>query len=83
MYRRSGEDDQRPGCRETLILIRAVFAIILPALAALFAVVLAVSLTVVLYARHPALALVPIAAVVGLVYLYTRWERSRFRQPDL
>lgn len=82
MYQTSS-DEERPGCRETLILTRAVFAVILPALLAIFGVLFAVAITVVLYARHPALALIPIAAVVVLLLLYARWERSRFRPPDL
>jgi hypothetical protein len=76
-------EGERPGCRETLILTRAVFAVILPALVAIFAVLFAAAFTVVLYARHPALALIPIAIVVTLLFLYARWERGRFRPPGL
>jgi len=75
-------NEERPGCRETLILTRAVFAVILPALLAIFGVLFTVAITVVLYARHPALALIPIGAVVLLLMLYARWERGRFRPPD-
>jgi hypothetical protein len=82
MYQMPSEEE-RPGCREVWVLTRAVFAIILPAMAAIFAVLLAAAVTFVMYARHPALALVPIAAVVGLLYVYARWERRRFRPPDL
>ena len=82
MYQTSS-DEERPGCRETLILTRAVFAVILPALVAMFLVLIGVAITVVLYARHPALALIPIAAVVLLLVLYARWERSRSRPPGM
>lgn len=82
MYQMPSEEE-RPGCRETWVLTRAVFAVILPALLAIFLVLFGVAFTVVLYARHPALALLPVGAGLGLLYLYVRWERSRFRPPDL
>ena len=38
---------------------------------------------VILFAIHPALALLPIAALVGAVYLFARWEQGRFRPPGV
>lgn len=75
--------DQRPGCRETWLLTRATFAIIIPALAAMIAVMAAIVGTIVLVSIHPALALVSVAAAAVAIALYARWERGRFRPPEL
>jgi hypothetical protein len=75
--------DQRSGCRETWLLTRATFAIIIPALAAMIAVLAAIVGTIILFAIHPALALLPVAAVAVAIALYARWERKRFRPPEL
>jgi hypothetical protein len=74
--------DLRSGCRETWLLTRATFAIIIPALAAMIAVLAAIVGTIILFSIHPALALLPVAAVAVAIALYARWERKRFRPPD-
>lgn len=75
--------DQRPGCRDTIALTRATFAVIIPALLAMLAVLGAIVISIVLFAIHPALALIPFAVIVAGVALYARWERSHLRPPDL
>jgi hypothetical protein len=50
---------------------------------ALFAVLGMLMLAFVLFAVHPALALVPIAAIILGVVLFARWEQKRFRPPGL
>ena len=74
--------ENRPGCRDTAALTHAVFAILLPPLAAIFAVLVLLALALVCYAVHPALALLPIAALVAAIFLFARWEQRRYRPPD-
>lgn len=73
--------DERPGCRETLLLTRAAFAVLIPVLLAMIAVMVIVLAVLLLLVTHPVLALVPIAAVVGGLILFARWERGRIRPP--
>ena len=75
--------DERPGCRETLVLTRAVFAVLLPPVVAMIAVLALVSLAVVCYAIYPAFALVPLGAIAGGMLLFARWEQGRFRGPRM
>ncbi len=75
-------DEERSGCRDTLVLTRAAFAVLLPPLLAIIAVLGAVSIAVALLSVHPALALLPIGALVVGVYIFARWEQGRFRPPD-
>ena len=71
------------GCRETFVLTRAAFGVLLPPLLAVLAVLGALTAALVLFAVHPALALLPIAALIMGIVLFARWERRRFRPPDL
>jgi hypothetical protein len=73
--------EERPGCRETMVLTRAVFAVLLPPLVAMFAVLGLLSLTIVFFAIHPALALLPLAAIAVGFLLFARWEHGRARPP--
>ncbi len=75
-------EEEPSGCRDTLVLTRAAFAVLLPPLLAIIAVLGAVSVAVALLSVHPALALLPIAVLAVGVYLFARWERGRFRPPD-
>ena len=75
--------EERPGCRETWIIIRAVFSILLPFIGVVMLVLLAVTAIFVALSVHPALALLPIAALVLGIALFARWERSRYRGLDL
>ncbi len=75
--------DERPGCRETLILTRAAFAVLIPVLLAMIAVMASVVAVLLLLFTHPVLALLLIAAVAGSIILFARWERGRSRPPEL
>jgi hypothetical protein len=73
--------DERPGCRETLILTRAAFAVLIPVLLAMVAVMVIVLAVLLLLVTHPVLALVPLAVLVIGLTLFARWERGRSRPP--
>ena len=79
MYEPPRED--RPGCRETLLLTRAVFAVLLPPVAAMIAIFALVTLAVICYAISPALALVPLGAIAAGMLIFARWEQGRHRPP--
>ena len=64
------------------MLTRVVFAVLIPPMLALIAVLVAVTLALVLFARHPALALLPLGALGAGLFLFARWEQGRFRPPD-
>jgi hypothetical protein len=36
-----------------------------------------------LFTVHPALALIPVAAIALAVYLFARWEQRHFRPPGM
>ena len=55
---------------------------VLPPLLALLGVLTAVVVAMILFARHPALALLPVGALAFGVYLFAKWEQGRFRRPD-
>ncbi len=74
--------EEPSGCRETWVLSRAAFAVLLRPLLAMIGVLGAVAAALILYATHPALALLPIVALAVGVYLFARWERGRDRPPD-
>ena len=74
--------DERPGCRETWVITRAVFAVLLPVLLAIMGVLGAAVAAFVLFAVHPALALAPVGLLAGAVYLFARWEQGQPRPPD-
>lgn len=69
------------GCRETWVITRAVFAVLLPIMLVLIGLLGMVVIAVALFAVHPALALLPVAGFVLAVFVYARWERERFRPP--
>jgi hypothetical protein len=73
--------DERPGCRETVILTRAAFAVLFPFLAAMIAVLVLVMTVLLLLFTNPALALIPLAVLVAGVFAFARWERGRYRPP--
>ena len=64
------------------MLTRVVFAVLIPPMLALIGVLVAVTLALVLFARHPALALLPLGALGLGIFLFARWEQGRFRPPD-
>jgi hypothetical protein len=71
------------GCLEVWVLTRAAFGILFWPLAALIGFVLAVVLVLFLFTVHPALALIPVAAIGVALYLFARWEQRHFRPPGI
>jgi hypothetical protein len=74
--------DERPGCIDILVITRTVFAILFWPLAVLFAIVIDIAVIVMLLVTNAPLALIPIAITIGAIWLFSRWERERFRPPD-
>jgi hypothetical protein len=66
-----------------MALTRAVFGVLGPPLAAAVAIVLVVGLAIYLFARHPALALIPLAVLIVAGLLFARWDQRRHRPPEL
>ncbi len=77
------QQDQRPGCRDAWIITLAVFAVILPVMFALLALVGALTLAFVLFTVHPALALIPLVLMVIGIYAFARWEQNRYKPPGI
>ncbi len=78
MYER--REQQPGGCRETLLLIRIAFAVLLPALGAILGAIMLVFLVFMLFSRHPALGLIPVGIVAALLaWLAIRDRRQRQR----
>ena len=83
MYHEPPPEKPPSGCLETLIVTRAVFGVLLWPMVALASLLLVVVVFFMLFAVHPALALLPVAAAALAVMLFVRWERRRFRPPGL
>ncbi len=77
------QQEQRPGCRDVWVISLAVFAIILPVVGAMIALLGGITLAFVLFTMHPALGLIPLAVMAGGIYVFARWEQGRFRPPGL
>lgn len=75
--------EAKPGCRDVWVITLAVFAVILPILGAIIALLSAVTAAFVLFTIHPALALIPILVVTAGIFAFARWERERFKPPGL
>ena len=61
----------------------AVFAVILPVMFAILALLAGLTLAFVLFTVHPALALIPIAVTGLAVYAFARWDQTRNRPPGI
>ena len=64
------------GCRETLLLVRIAFQILMPPILAIMGLIVIVVLTFALLARHPLLALIPVSIFAFGLYLLIRWDRG-------
>ncbi|HZP58220.1 MAG TPA: hypothetical protein VFC53_11825 [Dehalococcoidia bacterium] len=73
--------DRRPGCLETLLIIRVVFEILAIPIAVLVLVFIDIGVTFWLFTLHPALALLTVVPSIGALVWFSQWERSRFRPP--
>ena len=65
------------GCRETLLLTRIAFSVVVPVLLAVVGAMLLVILAFALFARHPLLVLLPLAILAAALWLLARRERAR------
>ena len=77
------DEEKPPGCLETLVIMRAVFGIILPAVAAMIVLIVDLAAIFALYSIYPALALIPIVLTVAAILLVARWDQGRSRPPEL
>src|SRR3989442_15276633 len=82
-YQDKEPTEKPPGCLDAVAITRAIFAILLWPMVAVAVVLADVGATVVLYTKHPALALVTIVPTVIAIWLFARWEQRHFRPPDL
>ena len=73
------QEEQPSGCRDVILLTRAVFGVLLVPIGALTGVLAAVGLLIFLFSRSWILGLVGLAVAALAVYLYARWERRHFR----
>jgi hypothetical protein len=73
--------ETRPGCRDSLVLTRVVFSVVLPPLIAIVLLIAALGVALILFAVHPALALLPVAGIGAGILLFARWEQRRYRGP--
>ena len=76
----SSSGPEAGGCRETLLLIRVAFSVLLPPLLAIGGVVVLVVAFFLLFSLHPLFGLLPIAIIAGGLYLLSRYERAH--DPD-
>jgi len=76
-------EDERPGCLDALLITRAVFGILFWPLAAIAAVLADLMVTGYLFITYAPLALIPIAVTAVALWLFSRWERTRFGPPGL
>jgi hypothetical protein len=82
-YEHGPPEEKPPGCIDVLVMTRAVLSILLVPLAIIFAVGVGVGVAFYLYAIHPALVFVPVAAGAIGIWLYARWEQRHFRPPGM
>jgi len=80
---RGGPASGGRGCLEVWVLTRTALGVLLWPLLALVGFVLAVVLVLYLFTVHPALVLIPVAAIAVALYLFARWEQRHFRPPGL
>lgn len=77
------DDGERPGCLDTLVIIRIVFGVLLWPIAAIIIVLLDLALIFYFLTTSPILAVIPVALTVLAFILLARWEAARDRPPDL
>lgn len=77
MYEVPASPDARPGCRDSLVITRVIFAIVVPPVALMTAVLLLVLATIITFTISPPWALIPLALLVLVIVLFVRWSRAR------
>ena len=70
-------EEEPGGCRDVWLLTRVTFAIIAWPLIALVLVLSLLVATFVAFATHPALALIPLAVLVGGIAAFAWWDARR------
>ena len=76
MYEQSSTPEPG-GCRETLLLIRIAFSVLLPPLFAIGGVILFVYLFFILISIHLLLALIPITCIASVLYWLARRDKNQ------
>lgn len=76
-------EDKPPGCLDALLIVRAVFAVILPIALAMIVLLVDISLTLWAFTVHPALALIPVGLSAVAIWLFARWDQRRNRPAGL
>lgn len=76
------KQEQKPGCRDGIVLTRVAFGLLLPLLAFGVGAMALVALAVVLFATHWALGLLPLGAVVAGLLLLARRDRRVQRERE-
>ena len=72
------EEKEPGGCLEALILTRAAFSVLLPLIGVLFGAMVGLVGVLYLFTLHPLIGLLGLAALVGVIVLFARWERRRY-----
>lgn len=75
-------EDKPPGCMEGLLIIRVTLGIVALPVAAMILLLVDIMAMFALFAIHPALALIPLAASIAGIWLFARWERGRTLPPE-
>jgi hypothetical protein len=82
-YERPPDEEQPPGCLETLLIVRGVLGVVLLPLAVIVVAMVDIALTVALFLVHPALTPLTIVPTALAIWAYARWERRHFRPPGV
>lgn len=73
------QEKEPGGCLEALILTRAAFGALALPLGILFGAIIGLVVVIYLFAIHVLLGLAVVAAIIGGIALYARWERARYQ----
>ena len=77
MYQEEEPKPKPAGCRDTLVLTRVAFAVLMWPVLAILGTLVALGVIIYLFFTNPALALIPIGIVVLVLVALARWERGR------
>lgn len=71
------DDASKPGCLDALVMTRVVLGLLFWPMAGIMGVVMGLGLALYLFTVHPALALIPVAIGIAVIYLLARWDQRR------
>jgi hypothetical protein len=77
MYQMPASPEERPGCRDTLVITRVILAIVVPPVAIMTLVLFLVMATIITLTISPPWALIPLALLILVIALFVRWSRTR------